>query len=181
MPCGRSQGGKPVAVLLSPWIPHAVRLWVGMEESLDDNDSICSSLESLETSSTSPYRPNCFPSIPTSVSESLDSIPTFLSDVTEDVEPLIPTVVERLNGSAPRAASKTYKMTTKTAKRKTDVVTSILPPKKRFRNCIPEGEFHDQADSKWIVIRGPLSLRGHNDTPCGSLRCVWLFRYCQLQ
>jgi sodium-dependent multivitamin transporter 6 len=24
------------------------------------------------------------------------------------------------------------------------------------------GEFHDQADAKWIVIRGP--LRGHNDT-----------------
>jgi hypothetical protein len=25
------------------------------------------------------------------------------------------------------------------------------------------GEFHDQADAKWIVSRGP--LRGHNDTP----------------
>ena len=27
------------------------------------------------------------------------------------------------------------------------------------------GEFHDQWDAKWIVIRG--LLRGHNDTPCG--------------
>ena len=27
------------------------------------------------------------------------------------------------------------------------------------------GEFHDQGDAKWIVIRGP--LRGHNDTPFG--------------
>jgi hypothetical protein len=26
------------------------------------------------------------------------------------------------------------------------------------------GEFHDQADAKWMVIRGP--LRGHSDTPC---------------
>jgi hypothetical protein len=26
-------------------------------------------------------------------------------------------------------------------------------------NCL-EGEFHDQGDAKWIVIRGP--LRGHN-------------------
>jgi hypothetical protein len=28
-----------------------------------------------------------------------------------------------------------------------------------------EGEFHDQGDAKWIVIRG--RLRGHNDTPFG--------------
>jgi hypothetical protein len=28
-----------------------------------------------------------------------------------------------------------------------------------------EGEFHDQADAKWIVIRG--LVRGHNDAPCG--------------
>jgi hypothetical protein len=27
------------------------------------------------------------------------------------------------------------------------------------------GEIHDQADAKWIVIRGP--SRGRNDTPCG--------------
>jgi hypothetical protein len=27
------------------------------------------------------------------------------------------------------------------------------------------GEFHDQGDAKWIVIRG--QLRGHNDTPFG--------------
>jgi hypothetical protein len=27
------------------------------------------------------------------------------------------------------------------------------------------GEFHDQGDAKWIVIRGP--SRGHNDTPFG--------------
>jgi hypothetical protein len=26
-----------------------------------------------------------------------------------------------------------------------------------------KGEFHDQGDAKWIVVRGP--LRGHNDTP----------------
>jgi hypothetical protein len=29
----------------------------------------------------------------------------------------------------------------------------------------PSGEFHDQGDAKWIVIRG--QLRGHNDTPFG--------------
>jgi hypothetical protein len=29
------------------------------------------------------------------------------------------------------------------------------------------GEFHDQGDAKWIVIRG--QLRGHNDTPFGRL------------
>jgi hypothetical protein len=29
-----------------------------------------------------------------------------------------------------------------------------------------EGEFHDQRDTKWIVIRG--QLRGHNDTPFGG-------------
>jgi hypothetical protein len=28
--------------------------------------------------------------------------------------------------------------------------------------CV-KGEFHDQGDAKWIVIR--LQLRGHNDTP----------------
>jgi hypothetical protein len=27
------------------------------------------------------------------------------------------------------------------------------------------GEFHDQGEAKWIVIRG--QLRGHNDTPFG--------------
>jgi hypothetical protein len=31
---------------------------------------------------------------------------------------------------------------------------------------ISTGEFHDQGDAKWIVIRG--QLRGHNDTPLGS-------------
>jgi hypothetical protein len=30
----------------------------------------------------------------------------------------------------------------------------------------PMGEFHDQGDAKWIVIRG--HLRGHNDTPFGQ-------------
>ena len=30
---------------------------------------------------------------------------------------------------------------------------------------LPDGGCHDQADAKWIVIRGP--LRGHNDTPFG--------------
>jgi hypothetical protein len=28
-----------------------------------------------------------------------------------------------------------------------------------------KGEFHDQGDAEWIVIRR--SLCGHNDTPCG--------------
>jgi hypothetical protein len=28
-----------------------------------------------------------------------------------------------------------------------------------------KGDFHDQGDAKWIVIRR--SLWGHNDTPCG--------------
>jgi hypothetical protein len=31
--------------------------------------------------------------------------------------------------------------------------------------ALSEGEFHDQGDAKWIVIR--VQLRGHNDTPCG--------------
>jgi hypothetical protein len=44
------------------------------------------------------------------------------------------------------------------------------------------GEFHDQADAKWIVIRGP--LRGHNDMPRPAYRlprgwpplgCIWWF------
>jgi hypothetical protein len=30
---------------------------------------------------------------------------------------------------------------------------------------IEKGEFHDQGDAEWIVIRR--QLRGHNDTPCG--------------
>jgi hypothetical protein len=33
-------------------------------------------------------------------------------------------------------------------------------------NFIYLGEFHDQGDAKWIVIRG--KLRGHNDTPFGQ-------------
>jgi hypothetical protein len=28
------------------------------------------------------------------------------------------------------------------------------------------GEFHDQGDARWIVIRG--QLRGYNDTPSGG-------------
>jgi hypothetical protein len=32
---------------------------------------------------------------------------------------------------------------------------------------LPFGEFPDQADAEWIVIRG--SLVGHKDTPCGRL------------
>jgi hypothetical protein len=28
------------------------------------------------------------------------------------------------------------------------------------------GEFHDQGDTKWLVIRG--QLRGHNDKPFGQ-------------
>jgi hypothetical protein len=35
---------------------------------------------------------------------------------------------------------------------------------------VASGEFHDQGDAKWIVIRG--QLRGHNDTPCGG----WWFQ-----
>jgi hypothetical protein len=31
---------------------------------------------------------------------------------------------------------------------------------------LSSGEFHDQADADWIVIRG--QLRGHNDTPIGQ-------------
>jgi hypothetical protein len=34
-----------------------------------------------------------------------------------------------------------------------------------FRSNTFDGEFHDQGDAKWIVIRR--QLRGHNDTPCG--------------
>jgi hypothetical protein len=33
------------------------------------------------------------------------------------------------------------------------------------------GEFHDQGDAKWIVIRVP--LKGHNDTPCGWPTPSW--------
>jgi hypothetical protein len=32
-----------------------------------------------------------------------------------------------------------------------------------FKRETPSGQFHDQGDAKWIVIRG--QLRGHNDTP----------------
>jgi hypothetical protein len=31
--------------------------------------------------------------------------------------------------------------------------------------CRAKGEFHDQGDAKWIVIRGRLIV--HNDTPFG--------------
>jgi hypothetical protein len=31
---------------------------------------------------------------------------------------------------------------------------------------VRKDEFHDQADAKWIVIKG--QLRGHNDTPFGQ-------------
>jgi hypothetical protein len=34
-----------------------------------------------------------------------------------------------------------------------------------FDTCML-GEFHDQGDAKWIVIRG--QLRDPNDTPCGQ-------------
>jgi hypothetical protein len=33
-----------------------------------------------------------------------------------------------------------------------------------FDTCML-GEFYDQGDAKWIVIRG--QLRGRNETPCG--------------
>jgi hypothetical protein len=33
------------------------------------------------------------------------------------------------------------------------------------------GEFHDQGDAKWIVIRG--QLRGHNNTPFGWPTPSW--------
>ena len=38
-----------------------------------------------------------------------------------------------------------------------------------------EGEFHDQGDAKWIVIRG--KLRGNNDTPFGrpTFGLIWWF------
>jgi hypothetical protein len=32
--------------------------------------------------------------------------------------------------------------------------------------AVAVGEFHDQGDAKWKVIRR--SLWGHNDTPCGQ-------------
>jgi hypothetical protein len=41
-------------------------------------------------------------------------------------------------------------------------------------------KFHDQADAKWIVIRG--SLRGHDDMSCGRptpgrpIGCLWVGR-----
>jgi hypothetical protein len=34
-----------------------------------------------------------------------------------------------------------------------------------------KGEFHDEADAEWIVIRG--LLRGHNDTPFGRPTRGW--------
>jgi ribosomal protein L21 len=34
-----------------------------------------------------------------------------------------------------------------------------------IEDVVVVGEFHDQGDVKWIVIRG--QLRGHNDTPFG--------------
>jgi hypothetical protein len=34
-----------------------------------------------------------------------------------------------------------------------------------------EGKFHDQGDTKWIVIRG--KLRGHNDMPFGCPQGVF--------
>jgi hypothetical protein len=33
------------------------------------------------------------------------------------------------------------------------------------QNLLVKGEFHDQGDAKWIVIRRPLT--GHIDTPFG--------------
>jgi hypothetical protein len=40
----------------------------------------------------------------------------------------------------------------------------------------PNGEFHDQGDAKWKVIRG--QLRGHNDTPFGrqTFGRIWWFQ-----
>jgi hypothetical protein len=35
---------------------------------------------------------------------------------------------------------------------------------KKFVTCF-KGEFHDQGDAKWIVIKW--QQRGHNNTPCG--------------
>jgi hypothetical protein len=39
------------------------------------------------------------------------------------------------------------------------------PDGRMYSDEIPEGEFRNQVDVKWIVIRG--SLRGHNDKLCG--------------
>jgi hypothetical protein len=39
------------------------------------------------------------------------------------------------------------------------------PQGKRLRILSTLGEFHDQGDAEWVMIRGP--LRGHNDTPFG--------------
>ena len=38
-------------------------------------------------------------------------------------------------------------------------------PLGKSRDRVVEGEFHDQGDAKWIVIRQ--QLRGHNYMPCG--------------
>jgi hypothetical protein len=46
------------------------------------------------------------------------------------------------------------------------VFSENLPPleEKETAQAVA-GDFHDQGDAKWIVIRK--SLWGHNDTPCG--------------
>jgi hypothetical protein len=44
--------------------------------------------------------------------------------------------------------------------------SSDCPPPPREQEAVPaRGEFHDQGDAKWIVIKG--QLRGHNHTPFG--------------
>jgi hypothetical protein len=46
-----------------------------------------------------------------------------------------------------------------------ETLESPWPPLAILSVDKPMGEFHDQGDAKWIVIRG--QLRGHNDTPFG--------------
>jgi hypothetical protein len=40
-----------------------------------------------------------------------------------------------------------------------------------FKRETPSGQFHDQGDAKWIVIRG--QLKGHNDAPFGRPTPDW--------
>jgi hypothetical protein len=43
--------------------------------------------------------------------------------------------------------------------------TKVTSSGEKEEGKVDGGEFHDQGDAKWIVIRRP--LRGHNDTPFG--------------
>jgi hypothetical protein len=57
------------------------------------------------------------------------------------------------------------KQNTRTKEQNLNKKKKQKPEQKREMRKDVKGEFHDQADAEWMVIRGP--LRGHNDTPCG--------------